>query len=230
HFIAASGCRVGALPELKIKNILDMPLGCKSILIYEGSTEEYSTFLTPEASKVLDDYFEQRSKDGEKLNMESPIFREDYKLGMVPAKSMSRKAVINMMERVVKNAGIRGIKKGKRYEIQLDHGFRKRWNTIMKTTDGIKIILVEKMFGHSTPSIPLDETYMVPSIEKLFEEYKKAIRELTIDDSKRKQVELDIIKKEQDEFEQTKERLKNLEKTQQKILEDLEFFKQKNSR
>lgn len=221
HFIAASGCRVGALSELKIKHFSNMPLGCKSVLIYEGSTEEYSTFLTPEASKTLEDYFEQRIKDGEKLNMESPIFREDYKFGMVPAKPMSRKAIINMMERVVKNAGIRETKKGKRYDIQLDHGFRKRWNTIMKTTDGMKIILVEKMFGHSTPSIPLDETYMVPSVEKLFEEYKKAIYELTIDDSQRKDALLKKTLEEKSELEKEKDNVVKMIQEQQKAKDDI---------
>jgi len=48
----------------------------------------------------------------------------------------------------------------------------------MKTTEGIKIILVEKMFGHFTPSIPLDETYMVPSIEKLFEPFFIIVRRI----------------------------------------------------
>ena len=54
HFLASSGIRVGALPELKLKHIRDMPLGCKMITVYEDSTEEYQTFLTPEASSVLD--------------------------------------------------------------------------------------------------------------------------------------------------------------------------------
>jgi len=125
HFLAASGCRVGSLPELEMRHLSNISLGCKSVLIYEGSTEEYTAFLTPEASKVLEDYFEQRIHDREELRPDSPIFREDYKLGSRPAKPMSRKAIINMMERVVKNAGVRGSKNGKRYDIQLDHGFKK---------------------------------------------------------------------------------------------------------
>ena len=49
----------------------------------------------------------------------------------------------------------------------------------------MKLIHAEKMFSHSTPSIPLDETYTDFSKNSLFEEYKKAISELTIDDSER---------------------------------------------
>ena len=49
----------------------------------------------------------------------------------------------------------------------------------------MKMIHAEKMFSHSTPSIPLDETYTDFSKKNLFEEYRKAILELTIDDSER---------------------------------------------
>jgi len=222
HFIAASGCRVGALPDLKLRHFSDVPLGCKSVLIYEGSLEEYTTFLTLEASKALEDYFEKRKVDGEELKPESPVFRADYKLGLMSAKPMSRRGIINMIERVVKNTGIRGFKKGNRYEIQLDHGFRKRWNTIMKTTDGMKIILAEKMFGHSTPTIPLDETYAVPSVEKLFEEYKKAIPELTVNDSERKQALLDISLKEKSELEKQIPKLVDdaVERIKQKLVSE----------
>ena len=56
----------------------------------------------------------------------------------------------------------------------------------------MKLIHAEKMFSHSTPSIPLDETYTDFSVEKLFAEYKKAIPELTIDESIRLKEEIKI--------------------------------------
>jgi len=37
HFLASTGVRVGAIPELKIKHLRDMPNDCKMILIYENS-------------------------------------------------------------------------------------------------------------------------------------------------------------------------------------------------
>ena len=148
-----------------------------------------------------------------------------------------------MMERVVKNAGIRGSKKGNRYDIQLDHGLRKRWNTILKTTENINIILVEKMFGHSTPTIPLDKTYMVASSEILFKEYKKAIPFLTIsDDERQKQIiqdkdqkisklekkekrisELEFMMRKKDEEIDDRIQMKTQEYTQ-KFLEDIKNF------
>jgi len=63
HFLASTGCRIGALPDLKIKNIIDMPNDCKAVLIYEDSTDEYFTFLTSEAWNVLDRYLKIRKDD-----------------------------------------------------------------------------------------------------------------------------------------------------------------------
>jgi len=75
----------------------------------------------------------------------------------------------------------------------------------------MKLILAEKMFSHSTPSIPLDETYTDFSVEKLFEEYKKAIPELTIDDSERKQALLNKTLKEKSKLEDQNQKYSKLE-------------------
>ena len=45
HFLAASGVRIGALEELKLKHIQDMPNGCKSVLVYDDNKAEYHTFI-----------------------------------------------------------------------------------------------------------------------------------------------------------------------------------------
>jgi len=216
HLMAASGVRVGAISDLRLKHLLEMPIGCKAIIVYEGSRDEYTTFLTPEASEVLNQYLEKRTTDGEHLHEESPVFREDYKIGILKPVPMSRKAIINMIERIVKNAGIRGAKQGARYETQLDHGFRKRFDTIMELNGEIKESLTEKMMGHTDGT---RGRYVRPSIDKLFNEYKKAIPELTIDDSERKQALLNQAVKEKSEFE--KEKTKHA-----KLAKDFEEFKE----
>ena len=149
HFLASSGVRVGALPDLKLSNITEMPMNCKAITVYEGSTEEYITFLTPEASKILDEYSEQRRKDKEYLNPESPIFRTHYQIGFMKSKPMSRRAIINAVERIVNKSNVRVKKIGKRYETQLDHGFRKRFDTILEIDSTIKESVSELLMGHS---------------------------------------------------------------------------------
>ncbi len=59
-FLCSTGCRVGAIPGLKVKHVANISYGCKSVLFYEGEKEEYSGFLTPEASKALDEYIEKK--------------------------------------------------------------------------------------------------------------------------------------------------------------------------
>ena len=66
-------------------------------------------------------------------------------------------------------------------EKQANHAFRKRFDTILKSNQNINISLAEKMMGHSI-TIPLDNVYFKPAIEQMFDEYQKAIPELTIDD------------------------------------------------
>ena len=58
HLLAASGIRIGAINYLKLKHIKPMKYSCRSVLVYAGDKEEYTTFLTPEACKALDSYIE----------------------------------------------------------------------------------------------------------------------------------------------------------------------------
>jgi len=218
HFVAASGVRIGALPELQIRSVDEMPGDCKSIIIYEGEKEEYVTFLTPEASKVLDEYLARRQKDGEFLKPESPLFRAKYAIGIAKANPLKKVSFQGLIDRALRRAGLRFGRDGSRRDIQLDHGFRKRWNTIMKSTNGMKLIHAEKMFSHSTPSIPLDETYTDFSNEALFEEYQKAILFLTISDEDRlrfenqqKQQEIEGIEKKNHELRDLTQRIEELE-------------------
>ena len=115
-----------------------------------------------------------------------------------------------MMNRALRRCGLRNGYSKQRRDIQLDHGFRKRWNTIVKTTDGMKLILAEKMMGHTIKSIPLDETYLDPTIEKLFEEYKKAIFELTVDESQRDKIKIEKLEQEKSELQITREELEEV--------------------
>jgi len=211
HFIAASGVRIGALPDLKVKHIRNIE-NCKLVIVYADEKEEYFTFLTPEASIILDEYLEKRKTDGEYLNSESPLFRQNYSLGIAKPKTISKTGYQAMMNRALRRCGLRTGYTSQRREIQLDHGFRKRWNTIVKTTDGIKLLLAEKMMGHTIKSIPLDETYLDPTIEKLFIEYKKAISELTIDDSQRLKFKNETQSKKITQLEEKTARIDDLER------------------
>lgn len=188
HFIAASGIRVGAFGDLKLKHIVEMPMGCKAVLVYEGTTEEYWTFLTPEASEALDDYLNERRKDGEIMTPENPVFRSRYSLGIEKVKALSVSSIIQVIYRVLNKAGLRQNFKNNRYEVQLDHGFRKRFNTILKLNREINPNIAEKLMGHSKG---LDGAYLKPTRQECFEEYKKGIPELTVDPSERQSMVID---------------------------------------
>ncbi|PJB98841.1 MAG: integrase, partial [Nitrosopumilales archaeon CG_4_9_14_0_8_um_filter_34_10] len=211
HFLAATGVRVGAIQDIKLKHVIDFKEDCKMVTVYADTKDEYVTFLTPEASMILDIYLEKRKNDREYLNPESPLFRTTYQFGTAKAVAMKKTSVCGVINRGLERTGLRVTNTSKRYDIQIDHGFRKRWNTIVKNTDGMKIILAEKMMGHAI-TIPLDDTYNVPVFEKLFQEYKKAISELTIDESERLRIKNEQQQKKITELEVKNARIEKLER------------------
>ena len=207
HVISASGMRIGSFEELKLKHIQDMPNGCKSILVYEDDKAEYTTFIHQEAVEALDEYLEYRTKSGEVLTPESWAF---------PSKSDCNKPALTVsmrtqMARYAHHNDIKSKKRG-RYEIQACHGFRKRFDTILKSNHNVNINLAEKMMGHST-TIPLDNVYFKPAIEQLFDEYQKAIPELMIEDKFRLEQQLKKKDKQINELNQKDNEIDMLKQT-----------------
>ena len=181
-FLASTGARIGTVEELKLGNLIQMPEKCKAIQFYEGTNEEYWGFLTPEASKSLDEYLEERRKDGEKIDQSSPVFREGYKLASLPAYNISKKMAQMLLFKCIRNSEIQRTKSGKRYDIQAAHGFRKRFNTILKLNSSVNSNVAEKLMGHKKG---LDGVYLTPTRDECFTEFQKAILDLTVDDTQR---------------------------------------------
>ena len=129
-------------------------------------------------------YFDEREEDGEKLNSESPIFRSKYSLGFEKAKPLRLNSVQSLIFRILQNSDVKRIRINKNYDIQMAHGFRKRFNTILKLKNEVNSNIAEKIIGHSVTH-KLDNTYFVPTIDELFNEFKKAIPELTISEALR---------------------------------------------
>ncbi len=200
HFLASTGARIGAIEGLQMRHVVDMADNCKAVTLYEGSQEEYVSFLTPEASSSLLEYLEERRKDGENLVPQSPVFRSTYMIGIEKVRPLTRVGAIGIISRSIRKAGLYRNKSGNRYEIQADHGFRKRFNTILKSNDKANPSLVEKLMGHRGV-FALDGAYLKPSIEILFGEFKKHIQDLTVDDLERNKIKL----------EQKESRIKELE-------------------
>ena len=184
--------------------------GCKSLLIYADSLHEYFIFLTPEASTVLDEYLQSRRERGEKLTPESYVIgREPFIVNEKRPKPVMINSFESSLSHAMRRAGISRIKKGNRYDVAVCGSFRKRFNTILKKNPNISFTTTEIMMDHSVKQEP---SYNKPTKEELFDEYKKAIPELTIDDSLRKQLELDRVNKEKSKLEKNNDTIKQLEK------------------
>lgn len=224
HFMASTGCRIGAIPNLRLLDLAEMQDGCKSVMFYRGEPEEYVGFLTPEASRVLDFYITRRRNDGEYIDDNSPVFREAYKVGIGKVRPMTLKAVRNMIcDLVIKIHGRIG--RNNHRDIAMTHGFRKRFDTILKDSSLGNIALKEKLMGHATKLIPLDTTYHSPEVNTLFGEFRLHFGELSIDESERERVRrieaekrVSELEQKQDEVNDLKRKVANLEKLMDKIL------------
>jgi len=181
HFLSSSGARIGVLDhQLQIKHLVDMGEGCKGVLLYADSTEEYWSFLTPEASKSLKDYFVEREQDGEKFYPETLVFRQKYRLGIEKPRVLKSAGGRIILYRIIQKSRIKRNKVNRNYDIQMDHGFRKRFNTVLKINNEVNSNIAEKLMGHKNG---LDGVYFKPTKEQCFKEFRKAIPELSIDES-----------------------------------------------
>ena len=114
HFLACTGIRPGAIadPVIRLKHLFDMPYGCKAIRIYDGSKSCYWAFLTPEATKALDDYIKSRKFNGEEITPESILFVNINK-SKTSYEHLSYDSVREILVNLFKAAGIERTKKGK---------------------------------------------------------------------------------------------------------------------
>ena len=178
-----------------------MPLNCKAITVHADTVYEYTTFMTPEASRRLELYFDWRRKKGEKLTPESFVF--------ITEKRRCNNSVIlsTQLNRIAFNSNIIRIKTYKnRYDIMSAHGLRKFFDTTLKLNQNLNPAIVERLLSHKSRSIPLDSSYFQPLENDLFEVYKEAIPNLTLDKSSRLQLELDLNKERLAKLENSKDR------------------------
>ena len=197
---ASTGCRVGALQGLKMSDISDtINPNCKCLQFYAGFPEEYYGFLTPEATKALYEYFEERTSYGEKLSSDSPVFalyeNASKQIEMnAKIQPVTRFAVSNAIATILSKNG-RPMDSGQRHKIAITHGFRKLFNKILKMRNDSNLSVYEKFLGHSV-TISLDNAYLPLGKEELFSEFEKAIPELTIREDERYSLRIGELEKE----------------------------------
>ena len=202
HFLSSTGVRIGSFEKLCLSNIEDLSDNCKAVWIYEGDKEEYWAFLTPEASKALDEYLQERKDIGERLTPHSPVFQTISPKGELGNRPMAITSVRCVVYRALNYAKIKRKKLSYGYDIQVDMGFRKRFNTIMKLNNEVNSNVAEKLMGHKRG---LDGVYLSPTREDCFKEFKKSMYELMINDSWRLKKEVEKQNEQLDKMQSEKD-------------------------
>ena len=213
HFLFSTGIRPGAIadPVLKVKHLKKMELGCYAIRVYDESKEGYWAFLTPEAAKALDNYLNWRKIHGEEITPESALFRPTRKKKQLFLKAAT---VRDIVYKIIKRSAIKRVKTGNRYDKAVIYMFRKRFNGKLKMDDNnVNSNIAEKLMAHNSKEIKLDTTYLDVPIEKLFEEFKKAIFDLTVSREARQKLEIQKKDSKIEELEEKNKKINELSNT-----------------
>jgi len=220
HYLASTGTRPKSIedPILRLKHVVDMSHDCKAIKIYEDSKEGYWTFLTPEASRAYNDYLKI-------ITEESPVFATYPKEHKTRKANLSGDSMRESLEKIMKAAKIERVKTGNRYDKAIVYGFRKRFNGILKMNNDVNSNIAEKLMAHKRG---LDGTYLQPTRDECFREFVKAIPELTIDPTERKNQELEQKDKKISELQAKQNKIDQMERKQDQMQEQLNSFAELN--
>jgi len=129
----------------------------------------------------------------------------------MPAISLNRKSYGNIIGHALRRSAINLSKENGRRQTMSWHGMRKRFVTLLKSQVGIQNATVERLVGHKIYQedgmrIELDDSYFQPTLEQLFEQYRLAIYELTIDDMARVQIKEMQIQKQNSALQQERQK------------------------
>jgi hypothetical protein len=186
-----------------------------ALLVYRGDPESYFTFITPEACKALDIYHESWKEDiGVYPKPDDPLIKT---VATPVIRRLAQKGVRKRIDKIVSDIGLRPpLPLGqRRHEVQLDHGFRKYFNTMLRRAK-VDYLDKEDMMGHKVGLEKHYERYQEEDFER-FPEYQKAIPFLTISDEERIRFENEKLKEEKSELEK---RTLEIEELKQSLKEE----------
>ena len=213
--LSSSGMRVGGLVRLQLNHLTPKDkYGIYQIDVYKKSREAYTTFCTTETRAAIDLYLDWRTRLGETLTSESPLFRVgfDTRFGAgSPAKQIDRTLVCRILKLLRYETGIvkvqhltESVKRGKpRSHIKTLHGLRKYLSTCLEIA-GVNAVFVELLLGHN---LGLKSVYSKPTPTQLLEGngdkvlgYIHGIDTLTINEENRLKVKVKSLTERQDEM------------------------------
>lgn len=230
--LASTGMRVGAIPDLRLRNTekisLESGLSICKITVYEGFRDEYVTFTTPECSKAVDEYLSMRSRYGEILDQNSFLVREQFdvrdQFAISKCQQMKSQTITKKLIDLAERSGLRqkeALQEGsskKRSEIRKDvpiaHGFRKFFTSQLIEAD-LKTELRWLLEGHKLKGN--DSHYIRVSEKRLQEEYEKAINRLTINEENRLKRTVEILKIEKSRIDELEAKIQKLERKHGRI-------------
>ena len=161
---------------------------CVAVNVYRRTSEEYVTFVTPEAYRAIMEYAVEWEADiGRKPGNDDPIFKSKTKLPNV----LGVQSVYNIIRKTVLSAGMwkRHSDNPRRGGVPILNGFRRFFNKTLKDTPSRESSLsvltkVEFMMGHKG-LLPLDSSYYKTNPQELAATYVNAVPDLTIGESER---------------------------------------------
>ncbi len=207
--MASSGIRIGAWEYLNWGHVepikTDGKVVAAKLRVYAGESEEYQTFITPEAYRKLEQYVQLRASQGEKIAGDSPLIRDRWQTvknlhegDINKPRRLQVRGVRRLFEDMLWKFGLRKEKK-RRHEFSI-HSIRKFFKT--RAEQVMKPINVETLMGHSTG---ISDSYYRPIEKDLLEDYLKAVPLLTISEAE------EVRRESQLSRQQLEERLRQLE-------------------
>ena len=202
YVMCSGGIRLGAWDYLSWKNveptIENGELIAAKLTVYEGTDEQYISFITPEAYNSLKQWMEFREKSGEKITGESWVMRNLWNveengkgLAKFPRKLKST-GIKSLVERALFAQGLRtALPAGKkRHEFKALHSFRKVFKS--KAETAMSSLVCETLLGHNTG---LAMSYYKPTETELLREYRKAIPVLQVSEVAQAKQEFAVAEK-----------------------------------
>lgn len=230
--LATAGLRIGALPDLQLKHLQALYSKKKTLLaglltaIYPDTNEEYFAFITPECYNAIQEYIKYRERNHEKIIEDAPLIRNVIRQGVpTNASRTARQMHVSGLQwavwRLLVRSGVRKLSDRKRYDVKMDQGFRKFFNTMCKKAK-VDVTHKEMFMGHT---IGLDDSYYRPEPEDLLPDYMKVVPFITFDDAEVLKVQNLKLSKELNKKEEEQElRLQNLEKDNAELKRDNALF------
>jgi integrase len=173
HLLATTGMRIGSVFKLTCGDVHYIENGAV-IDVRKSKTTEYRACLTPEATTALKDYLKTRIN----TDKDDPLFTVRNN-----SRPLTDGSIKDVMKRIRNKIGLnegKGMKSKNAYSA--NHAFRKRVEIVFSKV-GIEPTFKKYLTNHDMTVAVIH--YFKPDNESLYEEFKKAIPELTVSETAR---------------------------------------------